>query len=256
MVCRVFKKKNYQKALDSPKASPISMDSNNPIALHHHHQIMPCSARNDGVLDQILHYMGRTCKLENDHSLTNTIKNSTNSLIGHHNVDHHHHHHQTALNERFMHLPRLESPTLHSVPFNHHCYKSMDEILLETEHQNDVAPPNNHHNKPSSTAQLNDWVALDRLVASQLNGGQDPTMTASFCSPSPDPAATAAADEDDVVVDAEHLSSSYNPYGLRSKLSQSANSIYVGGDADLWSSFAARSSPSPSSSDPLCHLSV
>lgn len=261
VVCRVFKKKNYQKALDSPKSSSnMSVDSNNS---HHHHHQMQCS-RNDGVLDQILLYMGRTCKLENESLTTNnniserflSSNNHNNNMVGHH--DHH-----TVLHERFMHLPRLESPSTipNSLPINnfdnhhhHHdrgfkSYQSMDEMLLETDpHQSD----NLHEPNPTN------WVALDRLVASQLNGQEpetskplscfgDPNMTAtSFCSPDP------PEDEDDVV------QLSY-PYGLRSGTSTAAlasrgSQAQVYNENDLWS--FARSSSSPSSSDPLCHLSV
>lgn len=248
VVCRVFKKKNYQKALDSPKATSISVDSNNinPHHHHHHHHQMQCSSRNDGVLDQILLYMGRTCKLENE---------SPTTMVGHHDDN------QTVLHERFMHLPRLESPsTLPINNFDHHnhhhdrgllkSYQSMDEMLLETtttsDHQSDV-----HEPKPTN------WVALDRLVASQLNGQEAETSkplscfgepniatTTSFCSPDP------PEEEDDIVVQLSY------PYGLRSGSREShehqAAQVYI--ENDLWS--FARSSASPSSSDPLCHLSV
>lgn len=244
VVCRVFKKKNYQKATDSPKSSSMDL-SNNPQ--------MPGS-RNDGVLDQILLYMGRTCKLENE-SLGNNINISsdhtfltaknTTSMAGH---DH------AVLHDRFMHLPRLESPT--TLPFDDQerstfrscCYDDQsvvhvdDQMLIETE-------PSTTTNQPKL---LNDWVALDRLVASQLNGQDedpskqlscfgDPNM--SFCSP-PD-------DDDDV-----HISS--YPY-LRSSSSRPNNNqnsqVYGSSENDLWSFTKSASSPS-SSSDPLCHLSV
>lgn len=205
MVCRVFKKKNYQKSLDSPKAltSLSNMDThshspNNLLLLQHPNN--PC-ARNDGVLDQILHYMGRTCKLEND-QMINSLKNNHNSP----NMISHHH---DLISERFVHLPRLESPsTLHSIPNNNspfkpiinhnlNAYNSMEDILLE----NDKTPSSN-------------WVVLDRLVASQLNGNDPNIATSSF-------------DNDDMA---------YSSYP--------------------WPNFTAQTSPSPSSSDPLCHLSV
>ncbi|KAL1556419.1 NAC domain-containing protein 43-like [Salvia divinorum] len=75
VVCRVFKKKNYHKSLESPLASSAS--------------IVP---RNDAVLDQLLMYMGRStsCKQENDPSM-------------------HFPGHSTS---GFLHLPELQSPTM------------------------------------------------------------------------------------------------------------------------------------------------
>lgn len=73
MVCRVFKKKNYHKALESPSAS-----NTHP--------------RNDAVLDQILMYMGKSssCKQELDPNI-----------------------HFPNISPPFLHLPELESPTMH-----------------------------------------------------------------------------------------------------------------------------------------------
>lgn len=271
VVCRVFKKKNYQKSADSPKGatSAMSVDSNmNHPHPHHHHQ-MPCP-RNDGVLDQILLYMGRTCKLENE-SLTNIsadrflASNKNATVAGGDAVFH----------QNFMHLPRLqESPTNHnntlsSLPLNdnvspykayssnNNCYdQSMEyDMLMETEH----STANRRSEEPKQVSRVNDWVALDRLVASQLNGAQDHEETSkqlscgfgdiqnvmSFCTPQP------ADDEDDVI----QLSYPYLRSGTSSttRTSNLHNQNYS--ENDLWS--FARSSSSPSSaSDPLCHLSV
>jgi hypothetical protein len=73
VVCRVFRKKNYQKTLESPKGSSSSLDSKA-------HQIL--GSGNEGVLDQILMYMGRTCKMENEtFSNMNISNNSNNSSL-------------------------------------------------------------------------------------------------------------------------------------------------------------------------------
>ncbi|XP_062074705.1 NAC domain-containing protein 43-like [Humulus lupulus] len=292
VVCRVFKKKNYQKSLDSPKgatSSSMSGDSNmnnngnNHSHLHHHHLQMPCP-RNDGVLDQILLYMGRTCKLEND-SLANIsaerylTSSNKNAAVGGGDA---------VFHQNFMHLPRLqESPTttttnnnnsstLHSLPLNdsvspykpysydHH--QSMEyDMLMETE------PSSSDHRRTEDPKpvmvpnRVNDWVALDRLVASQLNG-QDHEETSkqvlscfgdiqnvmSFCTTDPQ---TVVDDEDDVV-----QMSSY-PY-LRSGTDMTTSTRTTSNlhnqnynENDLWSFARSSSSPS-SSSDPLCHLSV
>ncbi|KAF5729793.1 putative NAC domain-containing protein [Tripterygium wilfordii] len=209
VVCRVFRKKNYHKTLDSPKCSTNSMDSKA--------QQMMLSSGNDGVLDQILLYMGRTCKLETEslNAMTNMISNTnhtTTTTRSGINTDNHHHH--QMFSERFIHLPRLESPTtLPSLPINSDqdrvfrpCYQPFDEILNES-------------TQPSPT----NWVTLDRLVASQLNG-QEENVSFSLC-----------PDEDDL---------------------HSDRSVYNNNENDLWSFTKSSTSISPSSSDPLCHLSV
>jgi hypothetical protein len=249
VVCRVFKKKNFQKALESPKASPISMDSNTQI-------------RNDGVLDQILLYMGRSCKPENE-SFSNlnisdnmSANNNMIFLTAKHTSSSIGDHHQGQLLDRFMHLPRLESPTLPSLPISsspfdqdhHHslkaCYQSFDEMLTETEPSftnqtggcSDTAPVDHD---PTKT-RLNDWVAFDRLVASQLNG-QEETAKQLSCFTDPNMAFCPPPDDDVQLSDIRS-----------SRLSQIAH-VYNSAN-DIWS-FTKSSSPS-SSSDPLSHLSV
>ncbi|PON38223.1 NAC domain containing protein [Trema orientale] len=279
VVCRVFKKKNYQKSVDSPKGatSAMSVDSNMSHPHPHHFHQMPLNPRNDGVLDQILLYMGRTCKLENE-SLTNTIsadrflatnKSSATVAGGGDAVFH----------QNFMHLPRLheESPTnnnnnstLHSLPLNdsvspfkpynnnNGCFdQSMEyDMLLDTE----PSSSDRRSEDPKPANRVNDWVALDRLVASQLNGQDHDQDTSkqlscgfgdiqnvmSFCTPPP------ADDEDDVV----QLSYPYlrSGTGTNTRISNLHNHQNYS-ENDLWSFARSSSSPS-SSSDPLCHLSV
>jgi hypothetical protein len=56
VVCRIFKKKNLNKTLDrAMSSSPITADTRNQTL----------SSCNEGSLDQMLHYMGSTCKEEN-----------------------------------------------------------------------------------------------------------------------------------------------------------------------------------------------
>ncbi|KAG6399151.1 hypothetical protein SASPL_140626 [Salvia splendens] len=169
VVCRVFKKKNYHKAVESPLASSPS--------------ILP---RNDGVLDQLIMYnMGRSssCKQETDHS--------TMHFPG-----------QPAA--AFLHLPELlESPNI-----NDDCSFKAPSNEMESE-----------------------WVTLDRLVASQLNGGQPPKQF-----PSDDFAFS--FDHDEQVQQLMNMNNSDR-----------------GNETDLWT-FARSSALSSSSTDPLCHLSV
>ncbi|KAI3453304.1 hypothetical protein Pfo_009967 [Paulownia fortunei] len=188
VVCRVFKKKNYHKALDSPLTSSTSILSGN-------------HPRNDGVLDQILMYMGRSssCKQENE---SNT--QFPNQSAG------------------FMHLPGLESPTLN--PSSSSLANISEDLLTEI--------------GPSS-----DWVAMDRLVASQLNGqpskqffsyGETINEDFSFC----------LDHHDEVQLLNMHNSDRPNDHQFSSS------------ETDLWNFARSSSSLSSSSSDPLCHLSV
>jgi hypothetical protein len=185
VVCRVFRKKNYQKTLESPKSSSCSLDSKA-------HQIL--GSGNDGVLDQILLYMGRTCKMENETFSNMNISNNNSSLrfLSDNSIS-------DGLHERFMHLPRLDSPPLPSIPLSSpsfdqdrsfkSCYhQSYDEMLTENEPSSSNQIGNGTFDMISSSVihgsksgQLNDWVTLDRLVASQLNGHEAETSKHLSC---------------------------------------------------------------------------
>ncbi|KAG0456934.1 hypothetical protein HPP92_022091 [Vanilla planifolia] len=138
VVCRVFKKKNHLKVIGSPNncTSTLSSDTKTSLMVH---------STSDTALEQILLYMGRSCKLErepiNAVSSTGSTINSRyfcpiDTIIGS----------ATNVHERFTKLPALESPT--TLP---------------------CLPSGNIHNVDEETG-LGDWAALDRLVASHLNG--------------------------------------------------------------------------------------
>ncbi|KAM3379912.1 NAC domain-containing protein 12 [Capsicum chinense] len=127
VVCRVFKKKS---SLEIPQSSSSTVQKPNT----------------DGVLDQILMYMGRSsCKQQQQHETKNNNPN-------------------IQFESSFLHLPELVNhhhPTTNNdmeVLIHQDC--SFDEMLMST-----------------GTDQINspacDWLALDRLVASQLNGHFD-----------------------------------------------------------------------------------
>ncbi|KAL5764337.1 hypothetical protein ACOSQ2_016931 [Xanthoceras sorbifolium] len=229
VVCRVFRKKNYQKALDSPKSSPACLDSKSQQML---------SSSNDVVLDQILLYMqGRTpCNNNNNNNMRLLTPNDQPG--------------------RFMHLPRLESPTLQqpsipiasTPPFDQDrifksCYQAIDDILTET---TVLSPASALHTKSG----LNDWVALDRLVASQLNGSQVDTSKTLSC----------FSDDSNTVfnlcpgdVDDHHDHYVQQPNSNQQGSDHHHHQMYST-ENDIWS--FTKSSSSPSLSDPLCHLSV
>ena len=252
MVCRVFRKKNYQKTLESPKSSSCSLDSKA-------HQIL--GSGNDGVLDQILLYMGRTCKMENETFSNMNISNNNSSLrfLSDNSIS-------DGLHERFMHLPRLDSPPLPSIPLSSpsfdqdrsfkSCYhQSYDEMLTENEPSSSNQIGNGTFDMISSSVihgsksgQLNDWVTLDRLVASQLNGHEAETSKHLSCFTTGPNASFGLSPDDDM-----QLSHLQNSHRSSSNIQANTSHVYTN-ENDLWG-FTKSSSPS-SSSDPLCHLSV
>lgn len=249
VVCRVFKKKNYHRALESPQNSS-TMDSRRS------HMYLTSSAKDEGVLDQILLYMGKSCKQEdhetvvvsnNNNSVTsmqsrNPINNTLAAMITstYTSAD-------ELVHGRFVHLPRLErstSPTIPSLlrPINHDqdcpTFKSLgpsiDKEVFSGTQANMV-----------DDGLINDWAALDRLVASQLNGQSETSKQLSSCCFADHP------DHDD----GDFCFSSFDHHDLGqlanprcSRLNQ-ASQVY-NSEIELWSFVR------PSSSDPLCHLSV
>ncbi|KAE8695035.1 putative Alcohol dehydrogenase [Hibiscus syriacus] len=199
VICRVFRKKNYLKTLGSPKSSSSTC--------HDLKTQMVCSGGNDGVLHQIFHYAGSTCKMEND-SFTNTnsipssSKNNPRLLVAK-NVGI-----NDLFHERFMHLPRLASPTLPSL-----C--SISQGGGNNESKNGV----------------NDWVTVDRLVASQLSGEVE-TREQLTCFSDPNAVFSLGHDDDDIQLSHLNLQRS------------NQNSQVYSNDNDLWSLSKSPSSPS------------
>ncbi|KAI9173947.1 hypothetical protein LWI28_009214 [Acer negundo] len=257
VVCRVFRKKNYQKALDSPKSSPcLDSKSTSQAAA----QIM-LSSSNDVVLDQILLYMqGRTpCKMENNNNsssntlIMNTINNNNNNnmrLLMSTSNDHYQH-------ERLFHLPRLESPTLPSIPMGESspfdqdrifksCYdQSIDDILTETDDHHQLSPP------AAAKSGINDWVTLDRLVASQLNGHHVDTSKTLSCFTDSNAVYNLCPGDDD---DRHHVQQQPSSQISNQGSDHHHHQDVYSNENDIWS--FTKSSSSPSLSDPLCHLSV
>ncbi|XP_077246191.1 NAC (No Apical Meristem) domain transcriptional regulator superfamily protein [Tasmannia lanceolata] len=224
VVCRVFKKKNHHKILDSPKSSSISSEMNTQL-LH---------SSSDGALDQILQYMGRSCKQEADPNCHNSFNNFNNNMRFLRPIET-----NIGVHDRFMQLPPLESPTLpslHNDSNSQTCYTPVNIQIIQDGETSDA----NHINlNPVYNPEqgLSDWTVLDRLVASHLNGQaetskqlacfNDPNLT--FCS----------IPENELPL----------PHHLRS--TNRFSSQDYNNDMDLWS-FTRSSS---SSSDPLCHVS-
>ncbi|TYI11583.1 hypothetical protein ES332_A09G216800v1 [Gossypium tomentosum] len=235
VVCRVFRKKNYQKTLEDPKSSS-SYTSPGPKA-------PMVFSGNEEVLDQVLQYMGKTCKMEND------LFTSTNNPRSFEENKH----------EMFMHMPRLESPTLPPFPIHSPlldqetsfkpCYQSIDDTLITVTqpssiNQGDSGAYDHHQtdsviddNNESKNLWVNDWVTLDRFVASQLNGQVETSKQQSYLS---DPSVVfSLCHHDDIQLS-----------NIRLERSNQNSQVYSD-EIDLWS-WTKSSSPS-SSLDPFNH---
>ncbi|KAH7519411.1 NAC domain-containing protein 43 [Ziziphus jujuba] len=243
VVCRIFKKKNHHKTLDSPISSSITGEMRN------HQMFDSC---NEGALEQILQYMGRSCKEENEANITNTsrfLQPINTAGFGNNNI--------TGYHDRFLKLPSLESPNSTST-----TYQSMNADLL-TDSEATMNGSNQCHGSSTTSSEpnnqlvyqmessLSNWVALDRLVASQLNGQTEASRQLSCFS---DPTITYCNDDDHDDHDHDHDLQIPN---VRSSSSSSNKSYHAthhyNSEIDLWT--FARSSSSLSSSDPLCHVS-
>ncbi|XP_021748485.1 NAC domain-containing protein 43-like [Chenopodium quinoa] len=146
VVCRVFKKKNHLKDLDSPiktSSSSMALESHSSISMldspsdHDQHD------RDDqGALEQIFQYMGGKSQKMNNNNITKS-SSSQNQL------------------ERFMKLPSLESPNNNSTTTTTLYYQTLPE--------NDLVSMTKPETDPIYTG-LSDWATLDKLVATHLNG--------------------------------------------------------------------------------------
>ncbi|XP_034203801.1 NAC domain-containing protein 43-like [Prunus dulcis] len=184
----------------------------------------------EGALEQMLQYIGRTCKEEENegNNMSTRFKlQSINTGINNHNGYH----------ERFLKLPSLDSPNSTS---SQDCYQpNIHEEMMGAENNIDE---DFQHQMDSG---LTNWAALDRFVASQLNG-QAETSRQLAC----------FSDPYDCNDDHHELQL---PTTLRSISSSSSNKSYHAtqdynnGEINLWS--FARQSSSLSSSDALCHVS-
>ncbi|KAJ8900677.1 hypothetical protein K2173_025454 [Erythroxylum novogranatense] len=217
-VCRIFKKKNLHKTLDSP-LNPSSF-----ITAETRTSQMFCSS-SDGALDEILQHVGMTCKEENEANIINS---------GRYTVD------SNGYNERFVKFPSLESPNSTSGQ-SQNCYQPV--MLKDTEdsitNQVSCSNPNPVY---STDSRLTSWAALDRLVASHLNG-QNETSRQLACLGDPALSYYTPTNHHDLQLPA-----------LRSSFSLPSSRSYHGNqdfnsEVDLWN-FTARAP-----SDPIFHVS-
>lgn len=197
VVCRVFRKKNYQKIDDCPKITLSSSpdddteEKRRPTTFH--------NAQNSTVLDHVLLYMDRTgsniCMPENQTTIK--IQNQDDCL--------------------FMQLPSLETPKSEN---------PVDQSLIMTPNQLDSSPV---QEKVTGRPVCSNWASLDRLVAWQLNNGHHTCDRTSF-------------DEEDQD-DGDAMMQRWDLHWNNDH------------NVEIWSNFT-ESSSSPSSLDPLLHLSA
>lgn len=261
VVCRIFKKKNHLKTLDSPLSSSISGEGRRS------HLFDSCD---EGALEQILQQMGRgSCKEENYEANYNYGRFARPFDTDINNNGNYH--------DRFMKLPSLESPKSTSMESqqnntnnndNDNGYHPIIPVEMVTENEGPFTThqvsgggdPNmvHHHPLEASSGGLTNWAALDRLVASQLNGQteasrqlacfNDPTM--GYCT----------SDHDQLQLPTLRSSSSSSTSShTRSAAAASAAAFLsptqdYNSEIDLWN-FARSTSSLLSSSEPLCHVS-
>ncbi|KAG9453131.1 hypothetical protein H6P81_006035 [Aristolochia fimbriata] len=253
VVCRVFKKKNHHKAIDSPNNSS-SVTSGDVMNGGAGQMVQYSSTSNggDGALDQILQYMGRTCKQEKEPSSNKGLRFDGREMLADTST--------TTAHERFMQLPPLESPCSTVVvppagSIQHGGrYAAPDHVQIGhySENINIINPlsipygsddqaAGTHHQHHLHHHHLGDWATLDRLVASHLNGGEEAAETskqlASCFNGDPSFSSFCSAASDSEIPFPSHL--------IRSSINNHNDEL-----ADLWT-FAR---PASSSSDhfPSC----
>ncbi|XP_076947350.1 NAC domain-containing protein 43-like [Bidens hawaiensis] len=224
VVCRVFKKKNYHKAVESPQR---------PLAAAIESRTQLQTLNKDGALDQLLMYMNssRSCKQEIESLTTN--HNAVPQIMN-------------PISDRFYHLPRLESPTITLSPHHSSASTNFDQGLTFKPYVNDFLtesnqPTNTDHD---SRERIDSWADLEGLVANQLNGQVDSTKQLYSCFGEP---------SDDFCFPLEHEEPEPSHLCDSTTTVRPNQAVYTS-EIDLWS--FARSSSSSSSPDALCHLSV
>ncbi|KAK8702376.1 hypothetical protein V6N13_020732 [Hibiscus sabdariffa] len=201
VVCRIFKKKNHHKTLDNPVSSSLSSETRN-------HMFGSC---NEGDLEQILEHMRRNCNEDGPASHSSRFIRPIETAIS------------NGYPDSFIKLPSLDSPNSTS---SQNCYQPMvmdNEGSITNQVRGD---PNSVYRNES---RLTNWAALDRLVASQLNG-QTETSRQLACF-------------NDTSVAYSNPSTDHQQQDLQ------LPGVRYNSEIDLWG--FTRSS---SSSDPLCHV--
>ncbi|XP_021757769.1 NAC domain-containing protein 43-like [Chenopodium quinoa] len=158
VICRVFKKKNYQKASDSPRCFPTSTDPQT--------QLLNFSSKK--VLDHLFSCMEKTTY---EDEITNNHDHPTTCT-------------STATNNNIIPTYNCCTKTTPSIEVSNHQLLLNNQFSVENDQYNNLPMltcSNNSSPQPfneddpmltcsGNTTSLSDWITLDRLIASQLNG--------------------------------------------------------------------------------------
>ena len=246
VVCRIFKKKNHLKDLESPLASSIAGETGRS-------HLYDCC--DEGALEQILHQMGRGCKEESFEASNYNNRRFARPL-------------DEGINNgsnRFLKLPSLDSPKSSSMEshqnnnnndyFDNGFHPIIPEEIaignegsLTTHKVNNGDHPNINMEASSSMVMgggLTNWATMDRMVAFQLNGQSDASrqlacfndLTMGYCT-----------GENDL-----QFRSSSEPTHSRVATYITPTQDYTS-ESDLWN-FAPSTSSPLSTSEALCHVS-
>ncbi|XP_050386383.1 NAC domain-containing protein 43 [Argentina anserina] len=238
VVCRIFKKKSLHKSLSSPIMSTTISTSITAELTRSSSQLFD-DDDHEGAFGEMLQYIGtKTCKKEiNDfHPLNTGINNHIN---GYHDHD-----------DRFLKLPSLESPNSTSSQNYYQPIINREDMII---HQNEGTVINQHlrFQNVDDSASLTNWAALDRLVASQLNGGHETGLSKQFaCLTEPTNMNAFCSFTTDNELQLPSTLPSSTSSNSSSKSYHATLHDYSTDETGLWSTFAALSS-----SDALCHVS-
>lgn len=216
VVCRVFKKKHHHKESSSGGGGKHHGDSKAAAAHGAHGGGLQYSS-SDEALDQILHYMGRSCKQE--HELLSPPQQARPAGSRYlRPIDT-----VLAAGHGFMKLPPLESPSA--------LLASAGETATSEEPL---------HRGGANSGVVTDWAMMDRLVASHLNGQPDsaPAAADQLCS----------FDGDASAVDGLAF------YSAAATRLLSGSATGASDDDDLWS--FARSAATSTTTDRLNHVTL
>ncbi|CAL5004455.1 unnamed protein product [Urochloa decumbens] len=234
VVCRVFKKKHHHKESSGGGKHGGGGDGSKGAAAPHgglHY------SSSDDTLDQILQYMGRSCKQEHEHLLS-PHAGSGGAAAGRasaaryppylRSID-------TVLNGPavFMKLPPLESPSSAATPALTTPHASADTAGAGAG-DDDLLHGGGNING------ITDWAMMDRLVASHLNGQQGHD-------------AAAAADHHQLCFDSGGGADDGDADG---GLAFYSAARLLGGEDDLWSFTRTNTTPAATSAERPSHVSL
>ncbi|KAL8266626.1 hypothetical protein R6Q59_003970 [Mikania micrantha] len=149
VICRLFKKKNYHKSLETPQRSLTgSMDTRPQLQ----------SSNTDGILNELLMCMdGKSCMQETENFTT--IHDTMQQLMN-------------PINDTFIHLPGLDSPMMTRSP----------RIISSTSiDQGSSVCKKDCYSMCEDYDQYSNWVDVDKIVASQLDDRMEGTKNFSSC---------------------------------------------------------------------------